>query len=211
MKMEGVFYFFAITIDPLIQMTNKFNLSLIKLLAIAQILLLSSCSLLKKPIYKATTSSMAPTINIGDVITVKTKEPLFKEINRGDIVTFKKPDGRVLAYRVVGLPFDTVSTKNNISIVNSVTSNSRFIKKVTIDNLIFDEYEEELPSGVSYRIYKCPRIERDEISNFPQTVVPENCFFLIGDNRDNALDSRFKGPVEFKTIQSIVTVDNIFN
>ncbi|MBP9758290.1 signal peptidase I [Candidatus Dojkabacteria bacterium] len=85
---------------------------------------------------------------------------------RGDVVIFQNPGLDPFIKRVIGLPGDEIEIKDGYVYVNS-----RKIK------------EDYIPSDVMTRSF-----DRGEGM---VNIVPENRFFLMGDNRDNSQDSRF--------------------
>jgi len=131
------------------------------------------------------TGSMEDTLLIGDHLLVdkvaysrsigKIDSFLLPQlkIKRGMIVTFKSPPDIKKEYvkRVIGMPGET------IKIVN---------KKVFINGKPLDE---------PYVYFKDPNITESYRDNFPEYKIPENTYFVMGDNRDNSFDSRFWGPV----------------
>jgi len=92
------------------------------------------------------------------------------EVNRGDVVVFRRPDEeqaeiRDLIKRVIGLPGETVEGRDNAIFVDG--------------NKLIEPYLD--PSEV--------------ISEFGPVTVPEGEMFVMGDNRDESYDSRFFGTV----------------
>ena len=87
--------------------------------------------------------------------------------------------------------------------INNKSVNKSFIQTKKIDDFLFDEYEEELPNGRKYRIYKfihyIPYAETP-ISDNMTTIIPADSYFLMGDNRDNAEDSRYLGVIKRQQI-----------
>lgn len=156
-------------------------------------------------------SSMVPTLLVGDYLFVSKFSygyskhslpwslPLFSgriwgdEPKRGDVAVFKLPSDPSIDYikRVIGLPGDKVQVMDGI-----VYLNGKPIKRETLGTyehpdggLPTMQYRETLDNGVSYiTLDNNPHSEGDNTSIFE---VPEGHYFMMGDNRDNSLDSRF--------------------
>jgi len=63
------------------------------------------------------------------------------------------------------------------------------------------EFEETLPNGVRHHIYDLgPNGDLDQMA---ATTVPTGSWYLMGDNRDNAADSRVFGPVSGKDVCAV--------
>lgn len=144
------------------------------------------------------TGSMANTIIPGDHLVVKTRA--FGEILRGDVILFdypKNPSEKRVA-RVVGLPGESIELRGTAVYING--------KELPEQRVIVEPNDEpealkELYTEGSgpYRVYYSPRDEGtpaqvDGIfgTNEP-FAIPANEYYVMGDNRDNAEDSRFWG------------------
>ena len=129
------------------------------------------------------TSSMEPTILVGDRLLVDkfTVRNAFgsglplaasHDIQRGDIVVFKHPTDieSLWVKRVIGMPGESVEIRS---------------KQVYVDGAALDEPYKHHSDPSFY-----PGGNRD---HFGPARVPEGFFFVMGDNRDNSLDSRYWG------------------
>jgi signal peptidase I len=163
--------------------------------------------------------SMEPTLAIGDRILVskyaygwsRHSVPFSPPLGhgrfmghapaRGDIVVFKRPDdGRTdVIKRLVGLPGDRIQMRHGMLMINGKpvdqTPLALRIKTDHGDQVVVEETSEVLPNGRQYRIHG--QGPRTAAANTSVYQVPEGCYFMMGDNRDNSLDSRFgPGPIQ---------------
>ncbi len=141
--------------------------------------------------FKIPSGSMEPTLEIGDHILVNkfiygvkipfTSIRLFplEKPKRGDVVVFIYPldPSKDFIKRVVAVEGDTVQIVNKKLLINGT----------------------EVPDP--YAVYKDDTIFPGEVQkrdNFGPVTVPKGCLFVLGDNRDRSLDSRFWGfvPIE---------------
>lgn len=144
--------------------------------------------------FKIPSGSMEPTLQVGDHILVNkfiygVRLPItnttiipVSEPERGDIIVFEYPvePDKDFIKRVVGVPGDVVEIRNKKVYVNG--------KRV--DNYPVKHMEKNVLSGSVNK--------RD---NFGPVTVPENAYFVLGDNRDHSYDSRFWGFVKEAAIK----------
>jgi signal peptidase I len=158
-------------------------------------------------------ASMEPNLYEGDYIIVSKftygwsrhsipfSPPIFHgrifehQAHRGDIVVFKLPrDGHTdYVKRVIGLPGDHVQMKDGLLYVNDKLIEREPLSPVREDigfGVVRDvaRYEEKLQSGKTYATQDFG--PDNPLDNTGVYVVPEGYYFMMGDNRDNSLDSR---------------------
>ena len=166
--------------------------------------------------------SMVPTLLVGDYLFVSkysygysrysfpfgivplSGRVLASEPKRGDVAVFKLPSDNSTDYikRVIGLPGDRIQMIEGVLQINGEA-----VKREQISDYVdiggngrefrARRFLETLPNGVSYETLDSQ--DNGMYDNTGVYTVPENHFFMMGDNRDNSTDSRsqFVGYVPF--------------
>ena len=126
----------------------------------------------------------------------------YSRIHRGDIIVFRYPvhPQQHFVKRVVGVPGDRVHLfRGKVFVNDKLLDDSAFaIHK----GLQFDSYRDNFPSGnyISPEVNSSWWVEMHNVVHNGEIVVPPGYFFVLGDNRDESLDSRYWGFVPRENI-----------
>jgi len=126
----------------------------------------------------------------------------YSPIERGDIIVFRYPvhPSQHFVKRVVGIPGDHIHLFRGTVFVNGkALDDARFaIHK----GLQFDSYRDNFPAGnyISPEVNSSWWVEMHNVVHQGDVVVPPGQYFVLGDNRDESLDSRYWGFVPRENI-----------
>jgi signal peptidase I len=166
--------------------------------------------------------SMIPNLLIGDYIIVSKysygyskhsipfSPALFKgrilerTPHRGDVVVFKTPKDNRTDYvkRLMGLPGDRIQVRNGVVYINGKMLTQKDLGLDTERGV--ERIQETNPEG---KVYVTQDMGERDTDNTDVFTVPEHMYFMMGDNRDNSLDSRvspFAGGVGFVPAENLV-------
>lgn len=132
---------------------------------------------------------------LGDFDFYNSKQPEY-----GDLVVFSTNTGNYV-YRVVGLPYDTLNIENNLVKYKNKKSVATLVSTFTWKKFETEEFTETLPNGFKYSIYRNKTPLYADKATIKNIIVPADTYFLLGDNRDNSVDSRYLGFIQRQQIQ----------
>jgi signal peptidase I len=174
--------------------------------------------------FKIPTGSMEGTLLVGDFLLVnklvygaelpftRVKLPAIRQPQRGDVIVFEWPRDRTKNFvkRIVGMPGDTLEMRDGKLIRNGVPQAEPYALHTSPGVDVTDEefnWQLAYLLGASEPVKTPPRsplsVSRLEAStayhptrnNWGPLVVSRGNYFVLGDNRDNSLDSRYWGLV----------------
>lgn len=129
--------------------------------------------------FRVPTENMMPTIKPGQTCIVDQYSEL--KVQRFDIVLFNAPESAkkmtretgdvTYISRIIGLPNEKIEIKDNKIYVN--------------DKLLVETFEKIVDDA-------------DKMKDFLPVIIPENQYFILGDNRPRSLDSRYWKPAAIK-------------
>ncbi len=156
------------------------------------------------------TGSMEDTLLVGDHLLVDklayapagpvSKHILpYEQIKRGDIIVFRYPVdiSQTFVKRCMGVPGDRIRIINKQVYLNGVKLDEPY--KVHKTDYI-DPYRDNFPGEPNANVYPgaIDMLQHHVVNG--EIVVPPNCYFAMGDNRDSSLDSRYWGFVPRENI-----------
>ena len=168
--------------------------------------------------YNTPSGSMKPTLLVGDYLYVwkfaygftPTVRPFFTgEPQRGDVVVFLLPRDNSTVYikRLIGLPGDRIQMIKGVLNINGIPMKQErvddFVETDTDGHSVrVKQWRETLPNGVSYNTLDF--LENGVYDNTDVYLVPPGNYFMLGDNRDNSVDSRILDQVGYVPLGNIV-------
>jgi signal peptidase I len=178
----------------------------VKSLAVAFVLFIVLRSFVVQT-FVITSGSMEETLLVGDMLVVNRaaigstipftglRLPGYSEPRRGDVIVFDPhhEEDMKLVKRLIGLPGDTLRMADRVLYVNGVAQEEPYVKHSNQSDETHPWMSwqwDALAPGVDSASYAPTR------DNWGPIVIPEDRYFMLGDNRETSLDSRYWGLLE---------------
>lgn len=174
-------------------------------------------------------NSMEPTYHSGEKVLYK----MNTDFERKDILILKASDNSLFIKRLLGMPGDTINFEADILSINKIKITESYVQTkkerynfsatTALDALFSKDYiipykgMKIFINEDTIKIYKLliEEIEGKKITRYKsdfyingillkQYIFPEDCFYVLGDNRNNSKDSRSYGAISQKNIRGVV-------
>ena len=155
-------------------------------------------------LYSHPSGSMEPTIRVGDRTVAAEGRLNLQNLRRGDLVVTLESSGEFYVRRLIGLPGDTIEMRAGRLWHNSKPVPVKSVEAYAVRFGGTGTVLAETLEGRSYRILDL--LEEGPGDTYPETIVPEDHIFLLGDNRDNANDSRYVGPLRLNQVKGVLRI-----
>ena len=139
---------------------------------------------------------MEPNLNISDRVLVIKDHFINTEYNLGDVVVFYNPNF-IYTKNVYQEYLDALQVWN---LNNKLSMDTAFVKRIIGlpgDTILINKSGEVFNNGIKLNFNNVVSGNESELIKY---TVPENYYFLLGDNRNNSIDSRIYGSVNKKQI-----------
>lgn len=164
-----------------------------------------------RPTYEVSSEAMAPTLVTGDIVMTDHPRGVCGEakVTAGDVVLFQR-DGVNHIFRAIAGPGQRVMLSSGQLFVDGkpvgrrevgrkpIHAPAAFVTPASLGTVV----EETLANGARFQTFD---FEPDGVlDNVREVTVPAGAWYVLGDSRDNATDSRVSGPVPAATICAVV-------
>lgn len=155
-----------------------------------------------------TSGSMKNTLLVGDFLMVNRAAlgtrvpgthfslPGYSEPHRFDIIVFDPPheENLKLVKRLIGMPGDTLAMRDKVLYINGEPQDEPYVRYT-------EPQEDEVHPWMRWQYdYLAPGVDPEDYrptrDNWGPLVIPEGHYFMLGDNRNTSLDSRYWGLLE---------------
>jgi signal peptidase I len=161
-------------------------------------------------LYRIPGGSMRPTVYPGEIVVASTRYFCRNDPRRGDLALFLRPNkgGTIWVKRIIGLPGDKVQIKEGRVYVNGEAVAQEWLESgidtdESGEGLQWARFVESFPDGARYVVEIADL--GAPLENTPEVTVPADGYFMLGDERDNSMDSRMSR--EFGFIPRALIVD----
>lgn len=157
--------------------------------------------------FSTPTASMAPTLLVGDYL-LASRAWWDPDVERGDVIVFDinlRSGQSPVHYikRVIGMPGDRIALRDGVVSINGTPVERRPVDPIRDDAIArpVPAFEETLPGGRKFTVLEA--VDDGTFDTMAEITVPDEHYFVIGDNRDNSYDSRALNKIGFVAREAI--------